>query len=238
MHTLYIEKCVGEQVHYQFKVKICTYRHIFNNEFNLSFGHPKSDTCKTCDPDAASEELTAGYEAPKAERELARNSRSTMLFYNLGVHIIAKDVDKTAFCTWTEYQAGKGSSEIFNSLLRIIEVDVLLKEKYHLILWTDSCSGQNKNLLMTRLYQCIVQKVHFEDGIKWLHVESYGPYLFKECFDYYTPCKEIDILRDPKSKSSFPKDVNIPRFYKKTGSLTSYALFHKNTGGSMNVFHH
>ncbi|KAJ8896516.1 hypothetical protein PR048_001860 [Dryococelus australis] len=60
-----------------------------------------------------------------------------MWFYNLGIHIIAKYVDKTVFCMWTEDQAGRGRSEIFSSLLRITEVDVSLKEKYHLILWTD-----------------------------------------------------------------------------------------------------
>lgn len=336
MHKIYIEKCDAEQVADEFKVKICTYRHIFNNEFNLSFGHPKSDTCKTCDSGAGSEEHTenykAAFEAQKADRELARNSRGTvyitmdlqqtmplpristsaafylrqMWFYNLGIHIIAKDVDKTVFCTWTEDQAGRGSSEIFSSLLRIIEVEVSLKDKDHLIIWTDSCSGQNKNFLMICLYQYIVQKgtfliidhkfpevghsyldsdrdfgriekrlrkyqtictpeeyrkviasssrknlvidmephfrvtedlpnkmkifnrkrdlsnekVRFRDGIKWLRVERYGSYLFKECYDYYVPFKEVNILRDPKSKSPLPKDVSIPRLCKKTGSLS------------------
>lgn len=26
-----------------------TYRHIFNNEFNIAFGDPRKDTCSTCD---------------------------------------------------------------------------------------------------------------------------------------------------------------------------------------------
>ncbi|KAJ8889618.1 hypothetical protein PR048_009118, partial [Dryococelus australis] len=170
-----------------------------------------------------------------------------MWFYNLGLHIIAKDVDKTVFCTWTEEQASRGSNEIF-------------KKKYHLILWTDSCSGQNKNLLMIYHYQYILQKDPDRDfGMieKQLRkcqttctTEEYSKIiasssnkninhcLFKECFDYYTTLQEINILRDPKSKSSLPKDINIPRLCKKTGSLfqeklktlkNNYASFHKNT---------
>lgn len=165
---------------------------ISSPKFNLSFGHPKSDTCKTCDLGVPNEEhaenYKAAFEVQKADRELAKNSTSTvyitvdlqqtmplprlstskafylrqMWFYNLGIHIIAKDVDKTVFCTWTEDQASRGNSEIFSCLFRIIEVEVSLKEKDHLIIWTDSCSGQNKNFLMICLYQYIVQKGLFK----------------------------------------------------------------------------
>ncbi|GBN16895.1 hypothetical protein AVEN_266661-1 [Araneus ventricosus] len=59
----------------------CTYRNIFNNEFNLSFGHPKSDTCATSDLGAANEEHIENYktafETQKADRELARTSHPT-----------------------------------------------------------------------------------------------------------------------------------------------------------------
>ncbi|KAJ8885711.1 hypothetical protein PR048_011909, partial [Dryococelus australis] len=51
-----------------------------------------------------------------------------MWFYNLGIHIIAKDVDKTVFFTWTEDQGGRGSNEIFSILRRIIEVDYIVQK--------------------------------------------------------------------------------------------------------------
>ncbi|GBL85420.1 hypothetical protein AVEN_34608-1 [Araneus ventricosus] len=111
MHKLYIEKCNAENVQDRFKVKQCTYRNIFNNEFNLSFGHPKSDTYK------------AAFEAQQADRELARISHRTvyitldfqqtmplprpsaskafylcqMWFYNLRIHIITSDVEKKLY---------------------------------------------------------------------------------------------------------------------------------------------
>ncbi|XP_074025535.1 uncharacterized protein [Leptinotarsa decemlineata] len=192
MHKLYLEKCLADKVDEQFKVKECTYRFIFNNEFNLSFGHPQSDTCSTCDSGVANEEHVETYklafESQKADREEARNSSNTvymtldlqqtmplprlstskafylrqMWFYNLGLHIIAKDIDRTICCTWTENQAGKGSNEIVSSLLRAIEVETNFKEKDHLILWTDSCSGQNKNFLMVCINQYLVGKGYFK----------------------------------------------------------------------------
>ena len=79
MHKLYIEKCYAEEIHDRFKVKPWTYHQTSNNEFNLSFGHPKSDTCKTCESGAANEEHSenykAAFKAQKAYRVLARNSK-------------------------------------------------------------------------------------------------------------------------------------------------------------------
>lgn len=336
MHKLYIETCNANKVPNRFKVKECTYRYIFNNEFNLSFGHPKSDTCSTCDSGTGNEGHTENYKAAFAaqvvDRELAKNSDGVayitfdlqqtmplprlstskafylrqMWFYNLGIHIITKEVDKTVFCTWTEDLACRGSSEISSCLLRTIEVELALKQKNHLIIWTDSCAGQNKNFLMLCIYQYLIQKnifkiidhkfpevghsyldsdrdfgriekilrkhqtictpqqyreiiassnkksmvidmehhfrdtedlpqkmklmnrkkdvlnekVYFRDGIKWIRVDTYGSYLFKESFDYYTPFKEVNIHKNLKNPSSLPENFDIPRSFRKTGVLS------------------
>lgn len=71
-------------------------------------------------------------------------------------------MDKTVFCTWTEDLACRGSSEISSCLLRTIEVELALKQKNHLIIWTDSCAGQNKNFLMLCIYQYLIQKNIFK----------------------------------------------------------------------------
>ena len=47
MHRLYTEKY--ERENEKPIVKYHYYSRIFNEEFNLSFGHPKSDTCGTCE---------------------------------------------------------------------------------------------------------------------------------------------------------------------------------------------
>jgi hypothetical protein len=53
MHKLYLDKCRNDGKGKLFLIKDATYRFIFNNEFNLSFGHPKNDTFSSCDSGCA-----------------------------------------------------------------------------------------------------------------------------------------------------------------------------------------
>jgi len=46
MHQLYKACC--QNMSYK-PVSLKSYRNVFNTHFNLSFGHPKSDTCNVCD---------------------------------------------------------------------------------------------------------------------------------------------------------------------------------------------
>lgn len=318
MHRLYLDLCEGENKPSSYKIKECSYRSIFVNEFNLSFRQPRSDTCSTCDSGKASNEHVENYreafDAMKADRDLARTSENVVYitidlqqtmplprlttskafylrqlwFYNFGVHIITKDVDKTVFCTWTENQSSKGSTEIFSSLLTVFEFENVFRNKEHLILWSDSCGGQNKNFLILCLHQylvrknffkiidhkypevghtyldsdrafgriekvlrknetlyspeqyrdiivksgkknvvidmrnhfrktdnlekemklfnrkkdCLKEQVRFRDGIKWFRTDKYGYYMFKECYDYNMPFKQVNINRSMKYDES------------------------------------
>lgn len=49
MYRMYIEECKEKKLRDHFMVKLTSYRKIFSNKFNLSFGQPKSDTCSVCD---------------------------------------------------------------------------------------------------------------------------------------------------------------------------------------------
>ena len=51
MYLLFQEKYEPQvrESGYKPEVKEWLYRKIFNEEFNLSFGYPRSDTCETCD---------------------------------------------------------------------------------------------------------------------------------------------------------------------------------------------
>lgn len=161
MHNLYLDLCEKENKPGIHIVKHCSYRSIFVNEFNLSFRQPRSDTCNTCDSGKSNEEhvenFHTAFDSMKADRESARTSDNTVYitidlqqtmplprltilkafylrqlwFYNFGVHIVAKNVDKTVFCTWTEQQSSKGSSEIFSSLLTVFEFDNVFRDKEH-----------------------------------------------------------------------------------------------------------
>lgn len=192
MYSLYIEKCTLDNVADKFCIKECTYRNIFASEFNLSFGHPKSDTCSTYDAGEANvehvENYHAAYDSLKADREKAKTSDrmayitmdlqqtmplprlSTskafylrqMWMYNFGTHILTKEADKAVFSSWTEDQASRGSSEIFSCLLTVLELEEAFINKDHLVIWSDSCAGQNKNFLLICLYQYLIQKGIFK----------------------------------------------------------------------------
>uniref|UniRef100_A0A1B6CPY4 Uncharacterized protein n=1 Tax=Clastoptera arizonana TaxID=38151 RepID=A0A1B6CPY4_9HEMI len=75
MYRLYQEQCKLDQVPERFLIKESMYRFVFDHEFNLSIGHPKSDTCSTCDSGKCTEEhiymYTATFEAQKTDRESA-----------------------------------------------------------------------------------------------------------------------------------------------------------------------
>nr|CAI5833893.1 unnamed protein product [Callosobruchus analis] len=64
------------------------------------------------------------------------------------------------FFTWTEDVAHRGSSEVCSFLLTMLEYNKIFHDNAisHLILWTDSCAGQNKNFLIICLYQYLILK--------------------------------------------------------------------------------
>lgn len=192
LYKLYLEKCALDNVAENFYIKECTYQNIFVSHFNLSFGYPKSDTCSTCDAGESNAEHVQNYhdayDALKADREkvktfdnlaymtmdlqqtmpLPRLSTSKAFYlrqlwmYNFGTHISTKETDKAVFCSWTEDQASRGSSEIFSCLLTVLELEECLNNKEHLVIWSDSCSGQNKNFLLISLYQYLIHKGLFK----------------------------------------------------------------------------
>lgn len=338
MHSLYINECKNLELPAEYHVKECTYRNIFVTEFNLSFAHPKSDTCSTCDSNAMSEEhvenYNAAYNAMNSDREKVKNSKDIcyltidlqqtmplpklstskafylrqMWFYNFGIHILYENISRATFCTWTEDIASRGSVEIYSSFLTALELDNDIKSKNHLIIWSDSAGGQNKNFLMVYLYQylilkgifsiidhkfpevghtyldsdrdfgrieknlrkhqniyvpeeyrnvisstckkniiidmskhfrnfdklttdlkiystkvkdCLGEKVRFRDGIKWIRVEKFGSYLYKECYDEYTPFKQVNLVDSEKVDTvSLANNIFIPRLDANVGSIS------------------
>lgn len=334
MHSLYLEQCIKDNVPDYFRVTKSTYRNIFVSKFNLSFGHPKSDTCSTCDAGNSNEEHVemyhASFELLKADREKSKTGDTAYLtmdlqqtmplprlstskafylrqlwFYNLGIHVVTKDAERTTFCVWTENQASRGSKEVTSSLLTALEHEESLRNIDHLVIWSDSCSGQNKNFLMVCLYQYLIykglfkvidhkfpevghtyldsdrdfgrieknlrkhqnvyspeeyrqiiaksskknqvldmkdhfrdmedlptkmklynrkvdvvkNKLKFRDNVKWIRVTEYGSYLYKPCYDEYTPFMKVDISKSRKETPRLEVPVDIPRLLRPFESL-------------------
>lgn len=63
MFDLYIEKYPDFAISYE------SYRTIFNNDFNIGFGYPRSDTCSTCDKLAAEKKSLKMMLAEKTDAE-------------------------------------------------------------------------------------------------------------------------------------------------------------------------
>lgn len=337
MHELYIIKCREESKPSCFEIKECSYRKMFETKFNLSFGHPRSDTCSTCDEGKSNDEHIQNYKDAFAlqtrDRKLAQTDNSViyitvdlqqtmplprlttskafylrqMWFYNLGIHLITKNKEQGSFFTWTENTANRGSGEVASSMLTLFEFQGSIRQKQRLIVWSDSCAGQNKNFLIICLYQLFIlkdffkvidhkfpevghsyldsdrdfgriekklrkhetihlpeqyrevinksskksfvtdmtshfrsfdnlstqlrlfnrkkntlnEKIAFRDGIKWIRVERYGYYLYKDTYDEYTPFKEVCILKGKGDVK--PDNIALPRI-QNYGSISDEKL--------------
>lgn len=82
-----------------------------------------------------------------------------MWFYNFGVHTITSSGDRAYFFTWTEDIATKGSLEVTSCLHTFVQLLNSREPKIkHLIILSDSCSGQTKNFNVICLYQYLIFK--------------------------------------------------------------------------------
>ncbi|GBN49934.1 hypothetical protein AVEN_261383-1 [Araneus ventricosus] len=53
----------------------------------------------------------------------------------------------------------------------------------------------NKLQLTNRKRNFLNEKVAFRDSVKWIRVEEFGSYLYKYCYDPYTPFKKVDLRK-------------------------------------------
>ena len=78
--------------------------------------------------------------------------------YNLGIHNTVSQSGHMQ--VWSEDVAGRGSDEIASCLLSYFEQ--LTTDACHLIAYSDSCGGQNKNFGMVSLWTYLVQTGRFD----------------------------------------------------------------------------
>lgn len=174
------------------------FRKIFNEEFNLSFHPPISDSCRKCDAYAIKikaaeteadkrnleQELELHQRKASSARtglqrdtELAKNNPEVTVItfdlmktlptpllstgvcyykrqlwtYCFGIHNMAND-DVYTF-VWDESVASRGPQEIGSCILNFIKNFVTTE---HLIMYSDQCGGQNRNIKLSLLCQFIV----------------------------------------------------------------------------------
>jgi hypothetical protein len=89
-------------------------------------------------------DLEKTFTLPKSPSNVFYYTRNLNVF-NLGIH--DGKTDKGYFHVWIENEAGRGGQEVASCILKFLGIH--LEEKAEeLIMWSDSCGGQNRNHLM------------------------------------------------------------------------------------------
>ena len=81
--------------------------------------------------------------------------------YNAGVHVVHSKREHAFFHIWTENEGRRGVNEVGSSLLNFFDVAGVCGSDRHLIAWSDSCSGQNKNFGLICFWQYIILSKRF-----------------------------------------------------------------------------
>ncbi|CAH1646168.1 unnamed protein product [Spodoptera littoralis] len=89
--------------------------------------------------------------------------------YNLGIHTGSKD---EAHCNvWVEGEAGRGAQEVGSCLIKHITERLDDNVKF-LILWSDSCGGQNRNIKLILMLKAMLNEHPSLDQINIKFLES------------------------------------------------------------------
>lgn len=223
---LSIKKCheMYQEKYPNLPVSLESYRKIFNNRFNISFGYPRKDTCSICDKFQAevkglnarlsqnvSEEekleitnkikglttenqvhnlkavtfytrkriarkyskKTESYEAicMDFQRNLPLPNITTndvyykrqLSFYSFNIHQLSNR--DSVFYTYTEVEGNKGANEVISFLHNYV-TEVLDPKIRDLVIFCDSCSGQNKNYAVFFYLHFLIHNIKRLDSIK------------------------------------------------------------------------
>lgn len=114
-----------------------------NKDLKLAKDNPEIETLTF--------DLQKTHPIPKLPTGLAYYKRQLNL-HNLGIHV--GSTGKGVFNLWSEHEAGRGTQGVGSCLRKHIMLNIHPNVK-HLILWSDSCGGQNRSinlvLITTRL---------------------------------------------------------------------------------------
>lgn len=226
--NLNISKLYGmfNDSHPENHVSYDTFRAEFNNNFNISFGYPRKDTCSTCDAfrvqkasltggvnsvsnfaekseenkNLAKLEVDHNLHLKKAEtfyslkrffrkKSLKSNTieaivmdfqknlhtpnittndvyyRRQLNFYSFNIHVLS--TSESVFYTYDETVAKKGSDDVCSMLDHFIN-HYLSGTVQELVIFCDSCGGQNKNYTVFRYLHYLVSKKRRFDYVKVL----------------------------------------------------------------------
>ncbi|KAL4713786.1 hypothetical protein ACJJTC_012303 [Scirpophaga incertulas] len=132
--------------------------------------------------------------------------------HNLGIH--SGSDGKGYFHIWLEHEAGRGTQEVGSCLKKFISAR-MKPDRTHLILWADSCGGQNRSIKMVLMLLHILhshaklQKItmrFLQPGHTYLPNDSeFGDVecALKSNFRLYTPDDYIAVMENCRRKNKF-----------------------------------
>ncbi|CAH2104535.1 unnamed protein product [Euphydryas editha] len=157
---------------------------IYSQEFHklgLSFKKPRADTCYTCDKfkmqiqlcqeDQVKNELIAQHEHHKIAADQAYEIKkfalsSSVAFYkrqlwtfDLTVH--DNKTGKAVCYVWYETIAARGANQIASCLFKHLQTYVPENTK-HVIFYSDTCGGQNRNSHVSSMFTWALQKLDID----------------------------------------------------------------------------
>lgn len=115
-------------------------------------------------------DLQKTFSLPKVPTGVVYYKRQLSL-YNLGVHDC--DTDQGTMYLWNECVGGRGPDEIGSCLLKHLGNN---PTKTKIILWSDSCGGQNRNFKLVSLLMRLVQDPtnHIQEVVQKFHIPGHS----------------------------------------------------------------
>jgi hypothetical protein len=122
-------------------------------EARLKFKNDLQDSEKNDLQETLSFDLQKTLPLPRLPTNIVYYKRQIML-YNLGIH--SGKTNQGHFYVWVEGTAGRGAQEVGSCLKRhILEQCPNIEE---LVLWSDSCGGQNRNIKIVLMLKHVMSK--------------------------------------------------------------------------------
>lgn len=132
--------------------------------------------------------------------------------YNLGVH--SGKQDKGYCYTWLEGEAGRGAQEVGSCIIKHLKTHLNEGVK-ELIVWSDSCGGQNRNIKMVLLFKSIFKSNPHLETIRMRYLVPGHTFLpndsefgdiecaLKKHNRLYTPDDYINVILNARNKNKF-----------------------------------